>query len=49
MKLLLALMVLSAVLASANAQDASAPLTLEKTIPMEKVEGRIEHMRQWFS
>lgn len=37
-------MVLCAPLVGANAQDATAPLTLERTIPMEKVEGRIDHL-----
>src|SRR5712671_190361 len=44
MKPLHTLIVLSAFLVNANAQDATAPLTLEKTIPLEKVEGRIDHM-----
>jgi DNA-binding beta-propeller fold protein YncE len=38
------LIALSALLARANAQDATAPLKLDKTIPLEKVEGRIDHM-----
>ncbi len=29
---------------SAQAQDATAPLVLEESIPLEKVEGRIDHM-----
>jgi DNA-binding beta-propeller fold protein YncE len=41
MNLLAALLLLSAIMA-AKAQD--APLSLEKTIPMPKVEGRIDHM-----
>src|SRR5436190_19651801 len=32
------------ILLSANAQGATAPLTLDKRIPLEKVEGRIDHM-----
>ena len=44
MKPLYAPFVLSALVVSANAQDATAPLTLANTIPLEKVEGRIDHM-----
>jgi DNA-binding beta-propeller fold protein YncE len=44
MKPLFALIILSALFVTANAQDATAPLTLDKTIPLEKVEGRIDHM-----
>ena len=44
MKPLFTLIVLSALFVSANAQDATAPLTLDKTIPLEKVEGRIDHL-----
>ena len=29
---------------AAQAQESTAPLTLEKTITLEKVEGRIDHM-----
>lgn len=42
MKLVAALFVCAAVWASA--QDTTSPLTLDKTIPMEKVKGRIDHM-----
>ena len=38
------LLACSILIGSANAQDATAPLTLDKTIPMPKVEGRIDHM-----
>src|SRR5881394_2479368 len=44
MKRLYTSIALSALLVSANAQDASASLTLDKTIPLKKVEGRIDHM-----
>jgi DNA-binding beta-propeller fold protein YncE len=44
MKPLGAPILLSALLVGANAQDATAPITPEKTIPMQKVEGRIDHM-----
>jgi DNA-binding beta-propeller fold protein YncE len=42
MKLLPALLLWSGI--AATAQDSAAPLTLDKTIPMPKVEGRIDHM-----
>jgi DNA-binding beta-propeller fold protein YncE len=44
MKALYTPILLSALLVNANAQDATAPLTLDKTIPLEKVEGRIDHL-----
>jgi DNA-binding beta-propeller fold protein YncE len=44
MKLLTAVLVCSGLLHCAQAQDTTAHLTLEKTIPMPKVEGRIDHM-----
>src|SRR5881394_2853683 len=44
MKPFYTLIVLSALLVSANGQDATAPLTLGRTILLEKVEGRIDHM-----
>jgi DNA-binding beta-propeller fold protein YncE len=44
MKPVFALIVLGPLLATANAQEATAPLKLDKTIPLEKVEGRIDHM-----
>jgi DNA-binding beta-propeller fold protein YncE len=44
MKLLPALLVFAILVIIAQAQDAAAPLTLDKTIPMPKVEGRIDHM-----
>ena len=44
MKLFPALLLCSGLVAAAKAQDATAPLTLDKTIPMPKVEGRIDHM-----
>src|SRR5712692_9112517 len=44
MKLFSALFICPGLFVSANAQDATAPLTLDKTIPLEKVEGRIDHM-----
>src|SRR5215469_12289226 len=44
MKLLPALLVYSGLLAASAAQDKTTPLTLDKTIPMPKVEGRIDHM-----
>ncbi len=42
MKPLLVLVLYSAIAACAHAQN--VPLTLDKTIPMPKVEGRIDHM-----
>jgi DNA-binding beta-propeller fold protein YncE len=44
MKSTYALIVSFGLLAGAQAQEATAPLTLEKTIPLEKVGGRIDHM-----
>jgi DNA-binding beta-propeller fold protein YncE len=44
MKPLCAPILLSALLVGANAQDATAPPALDKTIPLQKVEGRIDHM-----
>jgi DNA-binding beta-propeller fold protein YncE len=44
MKALYTPILLSALLVNANAQDATAPLTLDKTLPLEKVEGRIDHL-----
>jgi DNA-binding beta-propeller fold protein YncE len=44
MKLLPRLLVWSGLIATGQAQDSTAPLTLDKTIPMPKVEGRIDHM-----
>src|SRR5260370_25104474 len=44
MKLTYTLLACSILIGSANAQDATAPLTREKTIPLEKVEGRIDHL-----
>jgi hypothetical protein len=44
MKLFPALLVCSGLIAHAMAQDKTTPLTLVKTIPMPKVEGRIDHM-----
>ncbi len=44
MKLTYTLLACSILIGSANAQDATAPLTLDKTIPLEKVEGRIDHL-----
>src|SRR5258707_1310534 len=44
MKLIYTLLACSILIGNANAPDATAPLTLDKTIPLEKVEGRIDHM-----
>ena len=44
MRLLAALLVCFGMLDWAQAQDTTALLTLEKTIPMPKVEGRVDHM-----
>jgi DNA-binding beta-propeller fold protein YncE len=44
MKLVPAFFVCSALLATAPAQNSTAPLTLDKTVPMAQVEGRIDHM-----
>jgi hypothetical protein len=44
MKFLHALFISSSLAAGAQAQEATAPLALDKTIPMEKVKGRIDHM-----
>src|SRR5262245_32110018 len=44
MKLLPALLVCCGLLTTARAQDTIPPLPLVKTIPMPKVEGRIDHM-----
>jgi DNA-binding beta-propeller fold protein YncE len=44
MKLPPALLVFAILVVTAQAQDTAAPLTLDKTIPMPKVEGRIDHM-----
>jgi DNA-binding beta-propeller fold protein YncE len=41
---LLPVLVVSALVTPAQAQDAAAPLTLDQTIPMPRVEGRIDHM-----
>jgi DNA-binding beta-propeller fold protein YncE len=44
MKLFRAVLICSAVVALAPAQETTAPLALDKTIPMPKVEGRIDHL-----
>jgi len=44
MKFLCVLLVGSSLVTNALAQGLVAPLTLDKTIPLEKVEGRIDHM-----
>ncbi len=44
MKLFHALFICSSLVAGAHAQEATAPLVLKKTIPLEKVEGRIDHL-----
>jgi DNA-binding beta-propeller fold protein YncE len=44
MKRLKTILLLCATLAFGHAQEAAVPLTLDKTIPLEKVEGRIDHM-----
>jgi DNA-binding beta-propeller fold protein YncE len=44
MRLLPSLLVCSGLTAATRAQDKTTPLTLDKTIPMPKVEGRIDHM-----
>src|SRR6266850_1506540 len=44
MKLFYALICYSVLLTGAQAQESLAPLTLAKTIPLENVEGRIDHM-----
>jgi DNA-binding beta-propeller fold protein YncE len=44
MKLTYALFVCSVLIVRAQAQEAIAPLTLEKTIPLENLKGRIDHM-----
>lgn len=44
MKFFRALFACSGLLASAQAQETNSPLVLDKTIPLEKVEGRIDHM-----
>jgi len=44
MKLFRALLICSGLVTSAQPQEPTATLTLHKTIPMEKVEGRIDHM-----
>jgi DNA-binding beta-propeller fold protein YncE len=44
MKLLPALLVSYGLFAAASAQDKATPLAPDKTIPMPKVEGRIDHM-----
>src|ERR1017187_369086 len=44
MKLLPTLITFAALLGSARAQDSTAALTLDKTIPLPNVEGRIDHM-----
>jgi DNA-binding beta-propeller fold protein YncE len=44
MRFLPALLVCSGLVATTQAQNPTAPLTLDKTIPMPRVEGRIDHM-----
>ncbi len=44
MKLIYTLVVCSGLLVNAKAQETATPLSLEKIIPLEKVEGRIDHM-----
>ena len=44
MKSFIASAICAVLLGSAQGQEAAAPLTLEKTIPLEKVEGRIDHL-----
>lgn len=44
MKRLLTLVALAALLCSVQAQETNTPLTLDKTIPLPNVEGRIDHM-----
>src|SRR6266436_2027876 len=44
MRLLHALFICSSLGAGAQAQEATSPLALDKTIPLERVAGRIDHM-----
>jgi hypothetical protein len=44
MKLLYALFISFSLASGAHAQEPTVPLTLDKTIPMERVKGRIDHM-----